>query len=63
MNNLNKGGRNKITSSYSSVIYKYVKKSFGMASFHSKYVIIGTGFAGVTLSRLLTYVCYLYNIN
>jgi hypothetical protein len=33
--------------------YKNTKKNFGIASFFSKYVIIGSGFAGLTLTNLL----------
>ena len=32
-------------------------KNFGIASFFSKYVIIGSGFAGMTLTNLLLTVC------
>jgi hypothetical protein len=34
--------------------YKYSKKYYGVASFHSKYVIIGSGYAGMTLFKMLT---------
>jgi len=34
--------------------YKSQKKFHGVASFYSKYVIIGSGYAGMTLLKLLT---------
>jgi len=34
--------------------YTIVIKNFGSASFFSKYVIIGGGYAGITLTKLLT---------
>lgn len=38
----------------SSKFYTVSKKYHGIGSFHSKYVIIGGGFAGMTLLKLLT---------
>lgn len=34
-------------------LFSIFKKYFGMGSFHSKIVILGAGFAGITLSKLL----------
>jgi len=34
-------------------IFKISHKNFGIGSFHSKYLIIGSGFSGMSLSRLL----------
>jgi len=36
--------------------YNIQKKFFGVGSFHSKYVIVGCGYSGYTLSKLLTQV-------
>ena len=42
--------------------YKTNSKNFGIASIFSKYIIIGSGYAGLTLSKLLTNVKFInYN--
>jgi hypothetical protein len=34
--------------------FKFSKKHFGIASFFTKYVVIGGGYAGITLCKMLT---------
>lgn len=37
-------------------IYKIQKTFFGIGSFHSKYVIVGSGHSGYALSKFMTQV-------
>jgi hypothetical protein len=39
---------------FSKSIYKLCKKSFGFGNLHSKYIIIGAGFTGLSIAKKLT---------
>ena len=41
-----------IINTTNTIIY-ITRRHFGIGSFHSKYVIIGSGFTGLSLTRLL----------
>jgi hypothetical protein len=34
-----------------NTLIKYQRKSFGFGSLHSKYIIIGTGFTGLSIAK------------
>ncbi len=45
------------------LLYNHSIKNFGIASFYSKYVIIGSGYAGMTLLKLLTSVNIIFSFS